>query len=155
MTRRNLLRHGGPSRLSRQHRFSARRGAHGMTLVPALFLLIVVAALAAFAVRIASSQEQTSSLGLLSDRAVAAASSGAEWAVYRALNNNSCVNTTLSLSEAALQGFQVTITCSSVNHTEGAVTYQTFDVDAFAQWGTFGAADYVSRDVHRRVNNGP
>jgi len=127
----------------------------GMSLIPALFLLIVVAALAAFAVRIGSAQQQTATLGLLGDRAVAAASSGTEWAAYQALNNNSCVNTTLTLTEGALQGFRVQVTCSVTNHTEGPTTYQTFEIDAFAQWGTFGATDYVSRSVHKRVNNGP
>ncbi len=127
-----------------------------MTLVPALFLLIVVAALATFAVRVSSSQEQTTSLDLLSDRAIAAANSGAEWAAYEALNNQPC-NTTLALGEAALQGFQVTVTCSTppLNHTEGVVTYKTIEIDALAQWGAFGATDYVSRSIHKRVNTGP
>jgi MSHA biogenesis protein MshP len=136
-------------------RLSDFRGCRGMSLVPALFLLIVVAALATFAVRIGSAQQQTASLALLGDRALAAAAAGAEWAAYRALNNGLCTNAALPLGEAALQGFQVQVTCSSTSHTEGAITYRTFDIDTFAQWGTFGSADYVSRSVHKRINNGP
>jgi MSHA biogenesis protein MshP len=136
-------------------RLSGFRRCRGMSLVPALFLLIVVAALATFAVRIGSAQQQTASLALLGDRALAAAAAGAEWAAYRALNSGLCMNAALSLHEAALQGFQVGVTCSSTSHTEGAITYRTFDIDAFAQWDTFGSADYVSRSVHKRINNGP
>jgi MSHA biogenesis protein MshP len=128
----------------------------GMTLVVALFLVVVLGLLAAFAVSIGTSQRETSNLRLAADRAVQAARAGTEWAATRALVNNSCTaSTVLNLNQGALNGFQVTVRCNSTSHSEGVLNYRVYDVTSFAQYGRFGAAGYVSRTLSARFTNAP
>ena len=131
------------------------RQQRGSALVIALFLIVVVALLAAFGVNVGASQRQGTTVSMMADRALAAARSGTEWAGYRALVNNACVaNQVLALNEGALCGFRVIVTCTSQTHTE-ATTYTVFDVTSESQFGTYGSADYVSRTVKARFSNAP
>lgn len=128
----------------------------GMSLVVALFIVVVLGLLAAFAVSIGTSQRETATLRLAADRATQAARAGTEWAGTRALVNNACAaSTVLNLNQGALNGFRVTVTCSATNHSEGAVNYRMFDVRSFAQYGRFGAAGYVSKTLAARFTNAP
>jgi MSHA biogenesis protein MshP len=119
----------------------------GVSLIVALFLIVVVALLAAFAVSIGTSQREQTNLQLAADRAAQAAHAGVEWAATRALVNNSCVGSTLNLTQGALNGYTVTITCSRTNHAVGTPSY---DITSFAQYGRFGAAGYVSKMMTAR-----
>ena len=122
--------------------------ARGFSIVAALFLVVVVAALGAFAVRIATSQQQTVNLALLSARALAAAESGIEWGAFRALSGGSCTTTTLNLTEGGLNGFAVTVTCTSTAHTEAGLPVTVYSINASARAGTYGQPDFVSRRVY-------
>ncbi|HVY23963.1 MAG TPA: hypothetical protein VG962_11495 [Steroidobacteraceae bacterium] len=142
------------------HRMQSK---NGFALVAALFLIIVLAALGLFATKIAGTQEQSIDLELLGARAQAAANSGIEYAANRALmHNKNCVNTTLNLNQAALQGFVVTIGCTRSNHTmTGSAptcngnNCQAYELTATATYGTYGTANYVSRQQRRTVTNTP
>lgn len=119
-----------------------------MSLMVAIFLITVIASLAAFAVTVGTATHEAENLQLQADRARAAASAGAEWATYRAMNGGNCVNsTTFNLAEAALRGFRVTVTCTR----QGSIARPVFDIDSFAQSGNFGAVNYTSRRVTKRV----
>jgi MSHA biogenesis protein MshP len=135
---------------------AARRNEQGFTLVAALFLIVVIAALGAFAVRIGAGQQQTVNLGLLGARALAAAESGIEWGAFRALNGGSCVpSTILNLTEGGLNGFTVTVGCGSTDHTEGVATVTVYRFDVLAQAGTYGTPDFVSRRVYATFTSTP
>ena len=136
-------------------RLATRRGKQaGMALVAALFLMVVVASLGAFAVRIGAGQQQTVNLALLGTRAMAAASSGIEWAAYQALIGGvACPSGTLSLTEGALSGFTVTVTCNVRSHAEGSGTVNIYVVEAFASKGSYGTPDYVSRRIRAKLTN--
>jgi MSHA biogenesis protein MshP len=99
-----------------------KRIQSGFSLVPALFLLVVLAALGIVAVRLAGVQHQTVVLAMQSGRAYAAARSGIDWSAYQALVNGSCAASTLSLSEAGLAGFSVDTNCSSTRAITGVPT---------------------------------
>jgi MSHA biogenesis protein MshP len=129
------------------------RSQNGFSLVPALFLLVVLAALGIVAVRLAGVQQQTVVLAMQSGRAYAAARSGIDWAAYQALNNASCTAATINLSEGGLAGFTVETDCSSTSHTEGANTVNVYVIDAFAWSGSYGNPDYVSRRVRSTVTD--
>jgi MSHA biogenesis protein MshP len=132
----------------------ARTRQSGMALVAALFLIVVVAALGVFAVRIGAGQQHTVNLALLGNRALAAANSGIEWGAQSALVGGvACPAGTLSLTEGALNGFTVTITCSVTSHAEGAATVRIFTLEAFARIGSYGTPDYVSRRVRARLTD--
>ncbi|MDH3339116.1 MAG: pilus assembly protein MshP [Gammaproteobacteria bacterium] len=125
----------------------------GFSLVPALFLLVVLAALGIVAVRLSAVQQQTVVLAMQSARAYAAARSGVDWSAYQALVNGSCASSTLSLTEAGLDGFSVDTTCSSTTHAEGPNTVTVFVIDAFAWSGNYGTPDYVSRRIRSTVTD--
>jgi MSHA biogenesis protein MshP len=128
----------------------------GVSLVSALFLIVVVAALGAFAVRIGSGQQHTVNLSLFSSQALAAANAGVEWAARRALEEGGCastINQTLTLSEGALSGFTVSVTCTPTTHIEGGAPMTLYTVTSFAQRGAYGAPDYVSREVRARFSS--
>lgn len=120
--------------------------ARGFALIPALFLIVVLGALAAVAVRVSTGQSEAVLLSLQQARALAAARAGIEWGAYRALHG-SCAGTTLNLTEASLSGFQVTVTCAAVSYTEGSATHQSYSVASTATAGTYGQPGYVYRVV--------
>jgi MSHA biogenesis protein MshP len=121
--------------------------ATGFALVPALFLLVVLGALALVAIRVGTGQQQTVTQGLMQARALAAARSGIEWGAYQALPpHNSCAaSTTLTLTEAALANFTVTVTCSGTTWSNGAATSNAYLINATAISGSYGQPGYVRR----------
>jgi MSHA biogenesis protein MshP len=134
----------------------SRGRQRGMSLVVAIFLIVIVALLAAFAVSAGTAANESANLRLLTDRALAAARAGTEWGAYRALVQNQCAaSTVINLNQAALRGYRITVNCTRTNHVEGATNYSVFDVTAFAQRGNFGAADYSSRRITARYTNAP
>ena len=62
-----------------------RRSQHGFALIGAIFLLVVLAALGAFAVRVNMKQQHSTDLELQGLRAQAALNSGVEYAAARLL----------------------------------------------------------------------
>jgi MSHA biogenesis protein MshP len=124
-----------------------------MSIVVALFVLVVVASLAAFAVTVGGAQRQAESANLRASRATAAARTGLDWGLYRARTSNWC-NTpgqvqVIALTEGALRGFNVRVTCDGHQHTETA-TYYSFDIGATASYGAYGSVDFASRTVTAR-----
>lgn len=125
----------------------------GFSLVPALFLLVVLAVLGAVAVRVNMIEQQTVVLTMQSSRAYAAARTGIEHAAYLATQNGTCSSQSLSLSEGGLAGFQVQTSCAASSHTEGALTLNVYRLEAFASAGAYGTPDYVSRRVRATVTD--
>jgi len=120
--------------------------SRGFALVPVLFLIVVVALLAAVALRVSMGQQQAVTASLSEARALAAAETGIDWGAYSALNG-SCAGTTLQLTEAALSGFTVIVTCTATAFTEGSVNYQSYTIASTATLGSYGTPDFVQRVV--------
>jgi MSHA biogenesis protein MshP len=125
----------------------------GFSLVSALFILVVVAAAGAAALRLVGAERRTSSLGLLGVRAHQAARAGLEWGIAKVVASPSACppGGNFSLTGGALGGFDVSVTCALGAHPEGAATTNVFVITAFAQRGAFGAADYASRRLEATV----
>jgi MSHA biogenesis protein MshP len=130
----------------------------GMSLVAALFMIVVLAMLSLFAVRIGASGEQGVTGSLLESRAIAAAQSGIEYGAYRALVAGNCnvplgvqsFNVNVALA-GALAGFTVNVQCTGFSHAG----YWTYEVTSTARRGAYGSADYVARSLTRTLSNGP
>jgi MSHA biogenesis protein MshP len=122
------------------------RGIYGFALVPALFLLVVLGALALIAIRIGVGQQHAVTMGLMQARALAAAKAGIEWGAYRALNGG-CASATLTLTEASFNGFSVVVACTSSVFVNGAGANNAFTLTATATSGAYGNPDYVHRVV--------
>jgi MSHA biogenesis protein MshP len=121
----------------------------GFALVPALFLMVVLGALALVAIRVGTAQQHAVTMSLAQARALAAARSGIERGANQALPpNNSCpASTTLNLTEAALNGFTVVVTCTATGFANGAATSQSYVIKATATSGTYGQPSYVRRVI--------
>lgn len=125
----------------------------GFSLVSAIFLLVVLAGLGAYAVRLNTLQQQTVTAGLRGAQAFEAARTGAAWGAYQALNAGVCGASTLNLTEGALAGFSVAVQCTQTMHTEGTATVRVFVFDVRAHGGTYGGPDYVSRRLQTKVTD--
>jgi len=86
----------------------------GVGLVTAIFLLVVIAGLAAALVTVFTSQQASSQLDQQGTRAYQAARAGIEWGLFRARQADSCVATSNFALPAAsnLGAFTVTVTCT-------------------------------------------
>lgn len=125
----------------------------GFSLVPALFLLVVLGTLGAVAVRVNMIEQQTVVLSMQSSRALAAARTGIERAAYLATNSGACTASTFSLNEGGLNGVTVSTTCSATTHTEGPNTVTVYRIEAFSRSGSFGTPSYVSRRIRASISS--
>jgi MSHA biogenesis protein MshP len=120
----------------------------GFALVPALFLIVVLAALGAVAIRVGDGEQQTVTMALQQVRALAAARAGVEWGAYSALINHSCAaSTTLNLSDGALSGFTVVVNCSAATDATVTPSKSSYVLIANSSSGTYGQPGYVHRVV--------
>ncbi len=125
----------------------------GFSLVSAVFLLVVLAGLGVYAVRINTLQQQTVTAGLRAAQAFQAARTGVSWGAYRALATGACASGTLNLTEGATAGFRVAVQCSESSHVEGASTTRVYVLDVRAEAGAYGGPDYVSRRLQTKITD--
>lgn len=149
-------------------RSSTRRSRQaGFSLVMVVFLIVVLAGLAAFAVQTAMAQYEAANVELLEARAQAAADAGIEWGANLTLRAAPAicaaapVSKTFTLTQGALKGFAVTVACTPTQHQIYSVstgtwqTYTVFTLASTASSGTYGGPDYVARSVARNVTLAP
>ncbi len=134
----------------------------GFSLVAAVFLIVVLAALGAFAVRMAMSQYQESNIELLEVRAQAAADAGIGYGATAAMTGQCSTTPTttfppLTLTQQGLAGFVVKVTCTPTTHMMGSPSGRqtTYALIATATYGNYGQPDYVSRRAARNVTTAP
>ena len=139
--------------MSRATSNSLGAAQRGFSLVPAIFLIVVLAGLAVFAVRINTLQNQGVTEALRAAQAFQAARSGVEWAAYRAVKGGVCAPATLNLIEGGAVGFTVTVACSVSTHTEGTSPVQVWVFDVRAEAGVYGGPDYVSRRLQSKITD--
>jgi len=138
-------------------RARANRRQDGVALIVALFVIVVLAGLGLFAMRVGNGQQQSVNLDLLSARADAAAAAGIEFGANQALRHGSCALAPppLSLNQAALKGFSVQVSCTANTYRVNGVPYPVYAITATASRGVYGKPEYVSRQLSRTVNNIP
>ena len=130
----------------------------GFSLIAAVFLIVVLAALGAFAVRVAMSQYQSASLEPLEARTQAAANTGIGYAAGLALGP---AGTCSANSLAPVAGFVVRLTCVRTTHQMNTgsppspTPYFGYALSSSASHGTYGQPNYVARTVTRNVTNAP
>lgn len=129
--------------------------AQGFSLISAILLLVILSVLGAYMAQFSVTSSTTSSLALNASRALYAARSGAQWGAYRASLGNCAPTANFDLTEVALSGFAVTVSCAQTQHAEGAAALGYYVVTAVAQFGTFGGVDFVSRTIQVQVIGPP
>ncbi len=127
--------------------------AGGFALVAALAILVVLGAAGGAMLRMSSLQQSGSTAAILGTRANWAARSGIDWAIHRAASTGGCpaASSTLTLTEGALSGFSVVVTCTSTTHREGSDDRANLLIQSQAQFGTIGSPNYVFRDLRASI----
>ena len=86
------------------------RRSRGVSIVTAIFLLVVLSGIGAAVVTLSTAQHASASYDVLGARAYEAARSGVDFAMYELAINNRCNATNLALS-GGLSAFTVTVQC--------------------------------------------
>jgi MSHA biogenesis protein MshP len=122
------------------------RDQRGMALLGAIFVLVVLAALGAYAVRINMTQQHDAELELHEQRAQAALNTGIEYAAARLLASgaNNCANLATLVNLAG--GFTVTFNgCVYAQYFINGVAVNVHTVNVVTSRGVYGTPDYVLR----------
>jgi MSHA biogenesis protein MshP len=127
----------------------------GFSIISAVFLVVVLAALGAFMLTFSASQQATSAQDIQGSRAYQAARAGIEWGLYQVMivnNNAGCPTspTTLPSLAADLAPFSVQVTCIATPFTEAGVLGNVFLVTSTATLGTVGSIGYIERRLEIR-----
>jgi MSHA biogenesis protein MshP len=129
------------------------RRPRGFALIPALFLIVVLGALGVIAIRVGTGQQQAVIMSLQEARALAAAQAGIEWGAYQTAGGSCAASTTLNLTEAALNGFTVIVTCTATTFANGSATSSSDVLRSTATSGSYGQPGYVHRVVSGTYTN--
>jgi MSHA biogenesis protein MshP len=133
-----------------------KQTSRGFLLPAAIFLLVILAALGAYALNISSTQQATSKQDIQGSRAYQAARAGLEWAIFQVLipgtaNLVNCPTpTTLTI-----EGFTVNVTCTqSIDYNEQGTdrTIRLFEITSRASFGVAGTIDYSERQLQATVS---
>ncbi len=132
------------------HRANHCSREHGFTLVGTIFILVVLAALGSYMVKLSTVQNSSSSLMLQGSRAWYSALSGMEWTAYQIQTTSACP---AGAGSFLLDGFLINVDrCDTYPVTEGPSTYTLYDVEITASYSSFGNVDYVSRTIRATIS---
>lgn len=135
------------------------RMQRGFSLISAIFLLVVVAALGAFAVTLSTTQQQSAALDVLGARAYQAARAGIEWGAYQVIQSGVAGGGFVVACQAGgalpqpgalpgtLAGFAVAVGCTSVSQSEAAATVTIYQLTSTATQGMPATPNYVERQM--------
>lgn len=132
-----------------------RRAEAGFVLPTAIFLLVVLAALAGYMVTLSRTSHISSALDVHGARAYQAARAGVEWAAWQVVDPQAlqasptpcpASPSTVAL-DSTLAGFAVTVECSRSLETDGAGTVALYRITSTATAGEVGEVDYVERRI--------
>lgn len=129
----------------------------GFLLPAAIFILVILAGLGAYALNITSVQQSTSLQDTQGTRAYQAARAGVEWAAYQVLNpgNTALVNCPASPTTLNVDNFVVTVTCSrsaDFNEQGSDHTIAMYDITSTANFGTVGTLNFIERQIQLTVS---
>lgn len=145
------------------------RAQAGFSIVAAIFIVVVLAALAAALLTVASLQHSSAGLDLQGVRAYQAAQTGVEWGIYRILNPDNVPDppvvgpdptqvpqcwspAAVVTAGGSLAGFSVSVSCTDVRTTELTRNIGVYTIMAVATFGTANQPNYVSRQVTATVS---
>lgn len=134
------------------------RTESGFVLPTAIFLLAILAALAAYMVSLSRTSHLSSALDIQGGRAYQAARAGMEWAAWQVGNfpvpplNPVPTPCPLPFPGAVvltgtLTSFNVAVTCTQTVVLDGATTVAIYQITSTATSGLAGEVDFVSRQI--------
>lgn len=109
-----------------------RNRIRGVSMITAIFLILVISVLGAYIASVATTQHTTQTLDLQGAKAYQAAYAGMQWGVYQALRTGTCTGSTSFALAGALGGFAVTVQCTDTTspggYTENGVTRNIYRI---------------------------
>jgi MSHA biogenesis protein MshP len=149
---------------------TARRAESGFAMITAIFLLVILAAFASFAVSFSTNAAATHAVAVQGARAYQAANVGLEWASFQvkdpdatiapgATNLPDCFAAKTLALPAAMGTFSVQVSCTRYPtftatpnfYEEGDKRSAYYVIVSIATLGTPGTVDYVERKLESRV----
>ena len=135
----------------------ACRLQRGFSLISAIFLLVVIAALGAFALTLSTTQQQSAALDVLGARGYQAARAGVEWGAYQVLQNPAGINcpvggasnpVAMPAAPSTLAIFAVDVSCwGDAPVSEAASTVTLYRLVSTATQGVPATPNYVERQM--------
>ena len=144
-----------------------RGSQRGFSIVTAIFLLVVLAALGVFILTVSGTQHRSAALDVQGVQAYQAARAGIEWGAYRVLDPNNTLNpatcgtafvtcpagsTALPALAGSLSPFTVVVTCNMTQTTEGNRDVRVFAITSTATTGSPGTAGYIERQLQATLS---
>ncbi len=149
-----------------------RKMQRGFSLVSAIFLLVVIAALGTFAITLSTTQQQSVALDVMGARAYQAARAGVDWGAYQIIQSavaggsfaadcqTGATSRVVAPLPDTLAGFRVNVECGgdspatvaaasaveSPDHPPGS-ELRVYTLTSTATQGTLAATDYVERQM--------
>ena len=125
------------------------RTESGFVLPTAIFLLVVLAALATYMVSLSRTSHISSALDVQGTRAYLAARAGIEWGAWQLLRNATCDAGPAPVAlTGTLTSFSVDVSCThSGPYPDGADTVDVYVISSTAKSGAPGQVDYVERQI--------
>lgn len=129
---------------------SPRTGQSGFSAVIALVLVALLGLVGVYMSTQHTVGQLSTALSLNGMQAWFAARSGADWGALRALTGSCAASTGFTID-----GYSVTVTCTSASVTEGPDTYNVYTLVSTATRGANGDLTRISRRVRAFVTNAP
>jgi MSHA biogenesis protein MshP len=128
------------------------RCQHGFLLPVAIFLLVVLAGLGAYAVNLSTTQNATATQDIQGSRAYQMARAGVEWAAYQVLapGTTNLANCPASPTSLNIDGFNVQVSCTrhpDYYEQDTDHTIAMYDITATASTGTAQTLGYIERQL--------
>ncbi|MHB1053163.1 MAG: hypothetical protein ACYCZT_08835 [Thiobacillus sp.] len=131
------------------------RDASGFVLPAAIFLLVILASLAAYMVSLSRTSHISSALDVQGSRAYQAARTGIEWAAWQVVDPQGlqpipapCPTFPSPFTlTGTLAAFTVNVTCTRTLATDGAEQIAIYQVTSTATAGLVGGVDYFERQI--------
>lgn len=130
---------------------TSKQRQSGFALVAALIVLVLLGTIGGAMVRMTSTEQANASSAILGTRANWAAKTGIEWGVAQISRTGTCATGTLNLTEGALSGFSVQISCTATRHWEGSEQILNLVIRARSSFGAPGTTDHAYREVEATI----
>jgi MSHA biogenesis protein MshP len=105
-----------------------RKGIRGVSIIAAIFLLVVIAMLGAYIASVSTTQHTNETLDLQGAKAYQAAYAGVQWGAYQVLRAASCAGSSSFALSGGLSGFAVKVDCTATAYTENGANRNIYRV---------------------------
>jgi len=127
----------------------------GFSIVMAIFILVVLSLLGGYMVKLSGVQHATSIFSIQGARAYQSARAGVGWAIARVSAGGACSDVTSAspLTFTDINGFSVSLACSSQSFSEGTDNPVIYKITALSEFGVYSSANYISRRIEVSIVN--